>query len=48
MFGICEQQRGGRLLRGQIFFQELKAGDGIEGISAFFDNNMLKAIATAE
>ena len=31
IFGLCQHQRGGRLLRGQIFFQELQAGDGIEG-----------------
>ena len=39
---------GGHLHRGQIFFQELEAGDGIEGILAFLDNNMLIAIATPE
>ena len=32
----------------QISFEELYAGDGIEGILAFLDNNMLEAIATAE
>ena len=36
IFGICNW--GGRLLTGQIFFQELKAGDGI---LVFLDNNML-------
>ena len=29
------------MLRGQIFFEELQAGDGIEGILAVLDNNML-------
>ena len=43
IFGICNW--GGRLLRGQIFFQELKAGDGI---LVFLDNNMLTKIATAQ
>ena len=38
--------RGRRLLRGQIFFEELLAFDGIEGILAFLDSNMLIAIAT--
>ena len=33
---------------GQIFFEELQAGDGIEESLVFLDNNMLIAIATAE
>ena len=43
IFGICNW--GGRLLRGQIFFQDLKAGDGI---LVFLDSNMLIKIATAQ
>ena len=39
---------GGGLLRGHIFFDELQAGDGIEGILAFLDNNMLKVISTTK
>ena len=35
-------------MRGQIFFEDLQAGDGIEGILAFLDNNILTAIETAE
>ena len=41
----------GLLLRGKIFqnvFEELQAGDGIEGIFAFLDNNVLIVTATAE
>ena len=48
IFGICQQKWGGPLLRGQIFFEELLPGNGIEGILAFLDNNMLRAIATAK
>ena len=43
MTGVC-------LLRGQIFqnvFEELQAGDGIEGI-VILDNNILIATATTE
>ena len=32
----------------QWFFEELQAGDVIEGILAFLDKNILIAIATAE
>ena len=35
-------------MRGQIFFEEVEAGGGIEGILAFLYNNILIAIATAE
>ena len=45
---MCQQELGGRLLREQIFFQELQAGDGIERILAYLDNNILIAIPTAE
>ena len=41
---------GGCLLRGQLFqnvFEELQAGDGIEGI-VILDNNILIATATTE
>ena len=47
-FGICQQWWGGHLLREQILFEELQAGDGIEGILAFLDNNILIAIARAK
>ena len=47
ILGICQREWGGRLLRGQVFFEEFQAVDGIEGILAFLDNNMLIAIATA-
>ena len=39
---------GWSFTEGQIFFEEIQAGDGIEGILAFLGNNMLIAIATAE
>ena len=48
IFGMCQQELGGRLLREQIFFQGLQAGDGIERILAYLDNNILIAIPTAE
>ena len=50
IFGICQQLPSGRLLRGQIFFEELQAGDGIKIILAFLKNSMLRAyfISTAE
>ena len=35
-------------MRGQIVFQDLKAGGGFEGIFAFLDNNMLIEIVTTE
>ena len=55
ILGIWQQwrtiDRGSHLLRRQIFqnvFEELQAGDGIEIILAFLENNILMAIATAE
>ena len=51
IFRICQQWWGGHLLRGQTFqnvFEEFQASNGIEGILAFLDNNILIAIATAE
>ena len=48
IFGICQQQRGGHLLRGQIFFEELQAVNSIEGILTFLDNNMLIVIAIVD
>ena len=39
---------GWSFTEGQIFFEDIQAGDGIEGILAFLGNNMLIAIASAE
>ena len=44
-------KRSGRLMRGQTFqnvFEDHQAGDGIEGILTFLDNNGMIAIATAK
>ena len=47
-FGIMLTIAGWSFTEGQIFFEELEAGDSIEGILAVLDNNMLIAIASAE